>query len=35
MKKLMILLALLAALTLTACGGDAPETEEEIPLSVV
>lgn len=36
MKKLMILLALLAALTLslTACGGDAPETEEELPLSI-
>lgn len=36
MKKLMILLALAAALTLslTACGGNEPETEEEVPLSV-
>lgn len=36
MKKLMILLALAAALTLslTACGGNESETEEEVPLSV-
>jgi len=36
MKKLMILLALAAALTLslTACGGNEPETQEEPPLSV-
>lgn len=36
MKKLMILLVLVAALTLslTACGGNEPETQEEPPLSV-
>ena len=36
MKKLMILLALAAALTLslTACGGNEPETQEAPPLSV-